>query len=108
MGFELQVKNLIEDELPVALETAGMEWHAASIRTVGALACAEAAELLQTAFEEVEDKLDRSQRLLVEEFIFWARAALYSAMNGNEVEFFYSFQKFQVAVHNWWTTLIVH
>ena len=108
MGLELQARNLIQDELPVALETAGMEWHAASVRTVSAHAYAEAAELLETALLEARDILDPDQFRFVEEFLFWAQAALIFAIEGNEADFLISFRKFQNAVHLWWSTLIVH
>lgn len=108
MSMDQQIKNLVEQELPTALETAGMEWHAASVRTVGAHARAEAVELLKTALDEAKGSLDPSQFRLVEEFIFWAQAALLAATTSSEADFHYAFRKFQHAVHNWWMTLVIH
>lgn len=106
MNIDIHIDNLVKEELPVALETVGMDRHAASMRIV--VAHAEAVELLQTVLIEAEQILDPDQYKLVEEFIFWAQAAISSAATKNERDFQYSLRKFHDSVRDWWVTLIMH
>jgi len=103
MSFEVGANNLVQEDLPVALETAGMEDSACRMRSINACEYARAAETLEVILKDAEEVLPPAKYELVSEFVFWALAALWAAVAGAEASFTYALARYKRAVDGWWS-----
>ena len=108
MNINTDANNLMREDIPILLETIGFKDDACSMRQIRACEYARAAEFLKGILERAKGVMIGSTYDDVAEFGFWAMAALWSAVDENESDFIYCFNKYKIAVHEWWSSFVIH